>query len=73
VLDGVGIWGGLAHSVRAVGRYGWPAVSMTAILAALIAMLSWTPLLLLVLLPAVLCIGYAAYRDVFDPVGPARW
>ena len=46
-------------------------VSYALGLALMLAGLTWMPLLLLVFLPAGLCIGYAAYRDVFDPVPEA--
>lgn len=71
VLDSVGVLDAITQSIRAVCRHWRPAALLTGALAVAIGALVSAPLLLLVVLPAGLCIGYASYRDVFDPVAPA--
>lgn len=72
LLDGVDVATALGESLRTVGRYWRPVTLLALLFAALVASLLWVPLLLLVLLPFATCVGYAAYRDVFDRTSPYR-
>ncbi|MGY0560413.1 MULTISPECIES: hypothetical protein [unclassified Luteimonas] len=68
VLDGMRLWPAIKENARLLKRCWQPMVLHSLVMAMMLAGLVWMPLLLLVLLPAGLCIGYAAYRDVFAPV-----
>ena len=71
MLDGLRLWPAVVENARLLKRCWQPMVSYSLVMALMLAGLTWMPLLLLVFLPAGLCIGYAAYRDVFDPVPEA--
>lgn len=67
LFDGRWAMPAVSESVRRVLMYWRPATVLAAISATSVAALLWLPLLLLVLLPFGLCVGYASYRDVFEP------
>lgn len=71
ILDGLRLWPAVVENARLLRRCWQPMVFYSLVMALMLAGLTWMPLLLLVFLPAGLCIGYAAYRDVFDPVPEA--
>lgn len=66
LLDGIGITAAIRESIAAVWRHRRPVAVLTVSSAALVASVLWWPWVLLVVLPLVFCVGYAAYRDVFD-------
>lgn len=68
ILDGLRLWSAVVENARLLKRCWQPMVFYSLLMALMLAGLTWMPLLLLVFLPAGLCIGYAAYRDVFDRV-----
>lgn len=67
LLDGIGVIEAVRESASCVWRYRRPAGLLIGFTAALIAAMPWWPWVLIVLLPLGLCVGYATYRDVFDP------
>lgn len=71
MLDGLRLGPAIVENARLLLRCWRPMVLYSASMAMILAGLLWMPLLLLLLLPAGLCIGYAAYRDVFDPMPEA--
>ncbi|MEN1942081.1 hypothetical protein WCE41_13535 [Luteimonas sp. MJ246] len=71
MLDGLRLWPAVLENARLLQRCWQPMVFYSLVMALMLAGLTWMPLLLLVFLPAGLCIGYAAYRDVFDPLPEA--
>lgn len=66
LLDGVGFGRALDESLRGVARYWRPVALLTLLVAVLVGVILWLPLLLLVLLPFATLVGYTSYRDVFD-------
>lgn len=66
LLDGLRLGPALAENARLLVCYWRPIALYTLVAAALIGGLLWVPMMLLVLFPASLCVGYGAYRDVFD-------
>ncbi len=65
LLDEIAIGAAMVHSLRAVLAYWKPVVLLTALTTAILMGVVWMPLLLLVLLPFGMTVGYVAYRDVF--------
>ncbi|GAA3925817.1 hypothetical protein [Luteimonas lutimaris] len=65
LLDEIAIDAAVVRSLRAVLAYWKPVALVTALTTAILMGLVWMPLLLLVLLPFGVTVGYAAYRDVF--------
>lgn len=68
LLDGLSLGPAFVENARLLVCYWRPIALYTLATAALMGSLLWAPITLLVLLPAGLCIGYGAYRDVFDPM-----
>lgn len=66
LFDGLRAIPAAQESARRVLMYWRPAAVLAAISATSVAALLWLPVLLLMLLPFGLCVGYASYRDVFD-------
>lgn len=66
LLDGLRLGPALVENARLLGYYWRPIALYTLGAAVLMGSLLWVPAMLLVLLPASLCVGYGAYRDVFD-------
>lgn len=71
MLDGLRLGPAIAENARLLLRCWRPVLLYSAMMAVVLAGLLWLPLMLLLLLPAGLCIAYAAYRDIFDPVPEA--
>ncbi|ANB17321.1 hypothetical protein [Dokdonella koreensis] len=71
VIDGLGVGAALVENARRLALLWRPVLAYTVAMGALIAGMLWQPWLLLVLLPFGVYVSYAAYRDVFDPAGPA--
>lgn len=67
LLDGLAAWPAVVESTQRTLLYWRPATALAIISAASVAALLWLPPILLVLLPFGLCVGYASYRDVFEP------
>ena len=66
LLDGLSLRPAFVENARLLMHYWRPIALYTLGSALLMASLLWVPVMLLVLLPAGLCVGYGAYRDVFD-------
>lgn len=65
LFDGRGILDAMVDNAKAV-RIHWKAlVVVWLVSAAAVASVLWFPLLLLLILPFSLCVGYASYRDVY--------
>ncbi len=71
MLDGLRLGPAIVENARLLPRCWRPMVLYSALMAIVLAGLLWIPVMLLLILPAGLCIGYAAYRDVFDPMPEA--
>lgn len=65
MLDGMGLTRALRDNVRAIALHRGSVSGLTVLLASGVAAAVYWPLVLLPLSPAMLCIGYSAYRATF--------
>lgn len=71
MLDDVPLVPAIVENARLLVRCWRPMVLYALGMSMMLGGLLWMPILLLVLVPAGLCVGYAAYREVFDPMPEA--